>query len=260
MSINTIRAPIMALIASSMISTLVFAGAADMTTADGNSMKFEYQGENLRINTGQEGSYMVINNDGMYVISNADGRMMVIDAGKMMGMFGDMAATAPSVADSKVVSLDATGQHEKHAGITGEVYNLEYIDDETGKKQVTQLVLSDDPRAISLTTAITGMAAAMAKAAGQEGDGINELQEHMRGLNKGVLRYGDDMWVTAISDRKIDSARFTLPTAPTDMSSLGGMAEMLKNIGDQQSTSTEPSADPEKTKGLVSDFLSTFGK
>ena len=253
--------------ASWTLANFAYAGAADMATSDGQKMKFEYEGDKLRINTGQEGSYMIVNNDGMYVVSDNGGEPMVIDAGKMMGMFGDMAATAPSVASSEIVSLEPTGKREKNAGIEGEIYNLEFIDKESGDVQTTELVLSDDPRAKDMNRAISGFAAAMVKALGQDPTGANDLEKQMDKLDKGVLRYGDDMRVTAISTRSIASDRFVLPAAPTDLSSMSGFADAIKaNSGQTTATGTAGSGTAgqteEKTekKGLVSGFLSAFGK
>lgn len=254
MKFSAICTCILSVTLSSMGVSVALAGTADMKTADGNHMQFEYEGDNLRINTAQEGSYMIINNDGMYVVNNSGGQLMVIDAGKMMGMFGDMAATAPSVASSKVVSLQATGRQEEYAGIKGEVYNLEYVEESSGQVQTTELVLSEDTRARNLTKAITRMAAAMVKAAGQNAEGVNELQQRMASLNKGVLRYGNDMWVTAISDKTVASERFVLPAEPTDFSGMAGIADAIKQAGSSQS-----GADSEN-KGLVSGILSTFSK
>jgi len=240
-----------------------FAGAADMKTTDGSQMKFEYDGDNMRINTGQEGSYMIINGDGMYVINNSGGQLMVIDAGKMMGMFGDMASTSPSMASSKIISLEATGTREDLAGIKGEVYNLEYVDEESGDVHATTLVLSSDSRAIELTRAMTGMASAMVTAAGKSSEGANELQEYMASLDKGVLRYGQDMWVTAISDRAIASERFVLPAEPKDLSGMSGIADAINNASTTQASSSGSagqSAEQPKKKGLVSGFLSAFSK
>lgn len=246
--------------ASWTLANLAVAGAADMKTSDGNQMKFEYEGDNLRINTGQEGSYMVVNNDGIYVVSNANGTPMVIDAGKMMGMFGDMAATAPSIASSKIVSLEATGKRENNAGIEGEIYKLEYIDNSSEDVQTAELVLSDDPRAIKMSKAMNGFAAAMVKALGQDPEGANDLEKQMAKLDKGVLRYGDDMRVTALSDRTIASDRFVLPAAPTDLSGLSGLADMI-NAESSKTSSTPAQADEQtEKKGLVSGFLSKFNK
>jgi len=267
MKTRIIRELLVGVVVSATLPGMAFGGAADMKTTDGNSMKFEYEGSSLRINTGQEGSYMILNDKGMYVVNESGGRLTVIDAGQMLGMFGDMDATAPSVAGSEVVSLEATGQHEVYAGITGEIYNLEYFDEDAGQVQTTQLVLSTDPRAIQLTRAITGMASSMTKAAGKSGKGVNELQQHMSKLNKGVLRYGNDMWVTAISDRTIASERFVLPAKPKDLSGMAGMTEIFSQTGSSQASSsssdsglTEQSAEQPKKKGLVSGFLSSFSK
>lgn len=263
MKFKKLIAPLVLCFASSTLANLAFAGAADMQTSDGNQMKFEYAGDNLRINTGQEGSYMVVNNDGLYVVSNANGTPMVIDAGKMMGMFGEMAATAPSIASSKIVSLEATGRRENIAGIKGEIYKLEYIDTSSEDVQTAELVLSDDPRAIKMSKAMNGFAAAMVKALGQDPKGANDLEKQMAKLDKGVLRYGDDMRVTAISDRTIASDRFVLPAAPTDLSGMSGIADAIKNAQKSQTnTSSTPTQAGEETQktGLVSGFLSKFNK
>lgn len=251
-------------LASSALANLALAGAADMESSDGNLMKFEYEGDKLRINTGQEGSYMILNNEGMYVINNTGGQLMVIDAGKMIGMFGDMASTAPSVASSEVVSLKATDQREVIAGIEGEIYNLEYVDKDSEEVHTTQLVLSDDPRAIRLTEAMNGFALAMVTAAGQSPEGANELQAHMAELDKGILRYGDDMWISALSDRTISKDRFVLPAAPQDLSSMSGIADMInaemaKTTTTTSDTGTQAEEETQK-KGLVSGFLSSFNK
>jgi hypothetical protein len=250
-------------LATLTLANFALAGAADMKNADGNVMKFEYEGDKLRINTGQEGSYMVVNNDGMYVVSNADGTPMVMDAGKMMGMFGGMAATAPSIASSEIVSLEATGRRENNAGMEGEIYKLEYIDNSSEDVQTAELVLSGDSRAIKMSRAMSGFAAAMVKAMGQNPKGANDLEKQMAKLDKGVLRYGDDMRVSAISDRKIADDRFVLPAAPTDMSGMSGIADAIRDAQSSQTTPsntpTQPGEKAEK-KGVVSGFLSRFNK
>mgnify|MGYP000244671325 CR=1 FL=1 len=250
-----------ALLICSMLTNFAHAGAADMTSADGSRIKFEYQGDKLRINTAEKGSYMIINEDGMFVVANTEGQVMVIDAGKAMGMFAGMAPTAPAVASSEVVSLKATGKKEKKAGIVGEVYKLRYVDKDSSKVQSTELLLSDDPRAVEMTQAISMMAAAMVKATGQDQQGSNELQGYMNNLNKGVLRYGKDMWVTAISTRAIANDRFVLPAPPQDLSAMADFADALRksSTGNQASKAAPRSDTDTQNKGLVSGFLSVFG-
>lgn len=241
------------------LANFALAGAADMTSADGSRIKFEYQGNKLRINTAEQEGYMIINDQGMYVVSNAAGKIMVIDAGKMMGMFAGMASTAPAVASSEVVSLKATGKQETKAGITGEIYKLRYVDKDSNTVQSTELVLSGDPRAIEMTKAISNMAAAMAKATGQDQQGSDELQTYMNNLNKGVLRYGDDMWLTAISTRTIANNRFVLPAPPQDLSAMSGFADaMRENSAQTQSTNRHVDDADTKNKGLVSGLVSVF--
>ncbi|MFT5711154.1 MAG: hypothetical protein ACI8QT_001857 [Halioglobus sp.] len=97
-------------------SGLAFSGAADLSTGDGTTMKFKYRGDKLRINMEEDQGYMIADETGLYVVRDADGQLMVIDAGKMMQMFGSMAGSAsPSVAANDVVSLKATGRMEERA-------------------------------------------------------------------------------------------------------------------------------------------------
>ena len=239
-----------------------FAGSADMETSDGNHMKVEYEDDKLRIDMGQVGSYMLVNGDGMYVINTSGGEVTVFDIGKMMGMFGDLESVAPSVATSKIISLTAKGQREDYAGIPGEVYTLEYIESGSDQIQTAELVLSDDPRAIQLTKAITGMASAMVVASGQSNQGVNELQERMASLDKGVLRYGNDMWLTAISSRVISNERFVLPAKPADLSDLAGIVAAMNQGGYEVPVSTDRAEQPPEQpqqEGPASGYISKAG-
>jgi hypothetical protein len=76
------------------------------------------------------------------------------------------------------------------------------------------------------------------------------MQNKLTDLDMGVLRYGQDMTVVAISDRTIDEARFELPAAPTDFSSLGGLLG-----GSKTDSGDEPSSG-----GLLSGFLGAMNK
>ena len=84
----------------------------------------------------------------------------------------------------------------------------------------------------------------------------------MAKLDKGVLRYGNDMWVTDISDRTIASDRFVLPAAPKDLSSMSGLADIINAKSAENTTSSASGRSEEATekKGLVTGFLSAFGK
>ena len=120
------------------------------------------------------------------------------------------------------MSLEPTGATETLAGIEGEVYKVRYIDHD-GRERSSDLVLSGDPRAREFQRALYTMISGFAKAAGKPVEGPEELQAWLTKMNKGTLRFGEDMWVTAISDREIDKSRFVLPAEPTDMSAMSGM-------------------------------------
>ena len=168
----------------------------------------------------------------MYVVTNSDGQLMVIDINQALGMFGGMAgAAAPSVVASEVVSLKATGREEQHAGITGEIYDLRYID-EDGKEHQTEVVLSDDPRAKAFSKAMNNMAKSLSKSVGKDFENAaNDMQHRLDTLDMGVLRYGDDMHVTALSDDTVADVRFELPAEPTDLSSFGSILNQSRQSG-----------------------------
>ena len=42
-------------------------------------------------------------------------------------------------------------------------------------------------------------------------------------MKKGILRFGQDMTVTALSGDPVDKSRFVLPAEPTDLSAMQGM-------------------------------------
>lgn len=249
----------MALGASLLLSNLTHAGVADVVNSDGSTMKFEYQGDKLRIDTGQgEASYMVLRDDHIYVVTNSDGNLMVIDANQAMGMFGSMAGAAtPSAVASEVVSLEATGRKETHAGITGEVYDLEFVT-EDGKKQKTELVLAKDDRAREFSRALSGMAMSLSKSAGKDfGRAANDMESRLLAMDMGVLRYGKDMTISAISDKKVDQSRFELPAEPTDLSSIGSLMNQSRQSGASDQNSAGQS---QKSGGVVSSFLGALGK
>ena len=244
----------MALGASLLLSNLTHAGVADVVNSDGSTMKFEYQDDKLRIDTGQgEASYMVLRDDRIYVVTNSDGNLMVIDANQAMGMFGSMAGAAtPSSVASEVVSLEATGRKESHAGITGEVYNMVFVT-EDGKKQQTDLVLAKDARAREFSKALSGMAMSLSKSAGKDfARAANDMESRLLAMDMGVLRYGKDMTISAISDEAVDQSRFELPAEPTDLSSIGSLMNQSRQSGASDQT--------QKSGGVVSSFLGALSK
>jgi hypothetical protein len=202
----------------------VLAGTAQVTS-QGKSMQIEYENGMLRMDVGQgEGAYMLLRDGHVYMVTNASGQTMVIDANQSLSMMGNMAGSSvPAAAAGKVLALDATGVMEAHAGVKGEVYKLKYADMD-GKEVQTELVLSDDPRAKDFSSAMSAMAVTMSAVAGQNySAAANDIEARLKSLDKGVLRYGKEMSVTALSEDTVSASRFELPATPMDLSGLRGL-------------------------------------
>lgn len=203
-------------------ATIAQADITEVVDAEGNKMTFEYEGDKLRINMDGQGSYMLLRDNRIYVVTDQDGEVMVIDLKQTMSMFGSLAKSAvPDMADVSVESLEPTGRKETVAGINGEVYQLKFVDHE-GKRQQAELVLSPDRRAVGFRDAMHRMAGSMGDLVDQQ-ETSDKLQTQLGARNLGVLRYGSDMQVAAITETNVDAARFVLPAEPTDLSGLGGL-------------------------------------
>ena len=199
------------------------ADIAVISTSDGHQMTYEYKGENLRINTGDDNNnYLLMVNDTLYSVARSDGEYMVIDVSQAMSMFGSTLRQAtPGAADARVESFEATGRKQTVAGIEGEVYRVVYIDDD-GKRQQSEMGLSGDTGALRFRDAIYAMARSITKSISEEID-PKELQYQLLDKDMGVLSYGEDMTISSIEATEVADARFVLPAEPMDMSGLGGM-------------------------------------
>lgn len=249
-----------ALAATGLFHSLASADVAEVVTEQGDVMTFEYEGDMLRVNTpdNNEG-YMLARDNKMYVVTMNNGQPMVFDLGSTFKMFGGMATSAtPDAAQSKVLSLEPTGESETLAGIQGDVYTLRFIDHE-GKEQQADMLLSEDPRAVGFRDAIQNMAMTMAAALDTEQyqdelEAGEDMQKRLQALNMGVLRYGKDMQVRSITESTVDPQRFALPAEPTDLGALGGgMLGGILGGGSQQEQPAEAEEEeqPTSTAGEV---------
>ncbi|MDX1734347.1 MAG: hypothetical protein R3228_08265 [Halioglobus sp.] len=214
-----------ALLAIAAYSTAGFAGSAEVTAGDGSRMTYEYTDTMVRMNSDEPNSWMVLRDGHAYMVSINDGQPMVIDANQAWRMAsGIIGNAAPNVMNEQLQSIEATGRKETHAGVVGEVYKLR-IQDSDGKVEEYEAVLSEDPRAVAFRDALITMSRTMAEAMGRTDlvDVKQSVPGKLMSMNKGVLRYGDDMTITALSNEPVDPSRFELPAQPTDMSGLGAI-------------------------------------
>jgi len=219
------------------------AGSATVDAGNGNSVTFEYNDTMLRINNSIDAnSYAVMRDGTMFTVAIAEGMPIVMDAGAMMKSMGNMpgmeAINLPTDAgdlDGRVVSLKDTGRDETVAGIMGDLYELT-VEDDNGQQRTETLVLSTDKRVLEFRDAMLLMVDMTASISPQQGmdearEQGKELEARLRGLNAGVLRIGDQMSVTAITDDAIPDARFELPAKPMDLQGFGSMlGEMQKRM------------------------------
>lgn len=218
-------------------------GSAVMESGSGEDrtqVSIEYDGKGkLRMGAqgqgqGQGQGYSVLRDGKFYVVVPQEGGApMVLDAGAAMQMMGGMVqqmAQTPDVGPANMsgfVSLVDTGRGETVAGVKGSVHVLTY-DDENGKRQTEEVVLSSDARARELTTAMTQMGLQMAQAMGQnaavDADAIRLVEKAYGG--KGVLRYGAEFRIVSFGDAPAGN-RFELPAAPTQLPNLQGLGGLL---------------------------------
>lgn len=216
-------------------STSLWAGGAATleTSSEGKSSQttVEYDGKgSLRMDgTGSaQNGYLLVRDNKAYSVVVNGGTPMVIDLASTMKMLGGLAKNGSSegaTAGNEVarfVSLDKTGASESVAGISGNVYNLTFVDDE-GQQKTESLVLSKDSRARELTKALTMMGKQMAKAAGvPEPEGTAKMYAEIDGTKQGVLRYGSDFRVASFGGEP-SSSRFALPAQPQQMPNLADL-------------------------------------
>ena len=254
------------LLAALAVVTLASAGAvadiATVSTSDGQQMTYEYKGEDLRINTGDgSDTYMLLVDGTVYSVTRSEGDYMVIDISQAMSMFGSTLQQAmPNAADAQVESLEATGRKQTVAGIEGEVYLVTYFD-ESGERQQSEMVLSEDPRALRFRDAVYAMAKSVTRSLGEEVD-PKALQQQLLQRDMGILSYGSDMTITAIEAKDVAESRFVLPAAPTAMSGLGGlMGAFGGNAGDDNNkTARDTAADEEGAAPSMDELGKAFGK
>jgi hypothetical protein len=146
---------------------------------------------------------------------------MVIDlssVGSMTSMLGNMSSSQNLLGEDDMVefvSLTDTGADETVAGISGDVYEITFVDG-NGNTSTESLVLSNDARAREMTTAFMSVSQTMAAAMQQQPpEGYGQLQDAMN--NKGLLRFGASFRVAYFEPGEPDASRFALPAEPMSL-------------------------------------------
>jgi hypothetical protein len=255
-SLTFARPSLHVLIGLCLLSALpVLAGTATVTAGkEGQSMTFEYAGDDLLRMSTSEDTYMLVRDNTLYIVGNEGGEPMVFNASSMMrGFSGMMQQAAPAATTNEFVSLKKAGRSETVAGIRGDVYLLTMR--EEGKERTEEVVMSDDERAIEFRDALFMMARATMAALDNPESKANseEMEAQLRDTGMGILRVGEEMTVSRISGEKVAAARFELPAEPMDMQGLGAM------MGSMGQGDTGSSNGQEKSGGMFSGMMKALG-
>jgi hypothetical protein len=248
-SLTFARPSLHVLIGLGLLSALpVLAGTATVTAGkEGQSMTFEYAGDDLLRMSTSEDTYMLVRDNTLYIVGNEGGEPMVFNASSMMQQ------AAPAATTNEFVSLKKAGRSETVAGIRGDVYLLTMR--EEGKERTEEVVMSDDERAIEFRDALFMMARATMAALDNPESKANseEMEAQLRDTGMGILRVGEEMTVSRISGEKVAAARFELPAEPMDMQGLGAM------MGSMGQGDTGSSNGQEKSGGMFSGMMKALG-
>lgn len=241
-------------------SLALAAGSATIANDDGSTVQIEYDGDRVRLELPEGDGYMVVRDGRMYSVSGDT----VFDVSSVFEMFADQISLDPADEVEVLHELRPTGRTETIAGVRGEVYIVDYTD-ENGQRAEEEVVLSSDRRAVELREAFETMARAVASATDQAPQ--KELTEAFG--DRGVLRFGDSMKVSSLSDRRPAAARFDLPSEPQDMEGIGqaiseafgGKSERQKRRVEQRTESeTDRATDRAVDKALDKAFGKLFGR
>jgi len=228
-----------------------------------STTRFEYLNESTaRMSVdGQEGadSYMLFRDGKALIVSHTQGQTMVMDMQKLSGMasqFGAATGQATQSFTSSVQKMEATGKKETVAGIKGEVYRLEWV--ENGKKRSDELVLSKDKAARAYTRAWMNVVRVMQKAGTQQEIRGDHLVARLDKKKLGILRLGDRFELKSIKPGKPDSARFAVPESTMEMPDLGGLLGGATAAGSAGAANS--GAEPVKSGGMWGSLKDKFKK
>jgi hypothetical protein len=178
-------------------------------------------------------------------------------------MMKNFANVAPQAVQTdirgRVIKFESTGKSETVAGIKGEVYEVQF-EDENGEVQSGDMVLSSDPRAREFRDALFLMMGVATQLASPEAaEATDEMQKRLRDKNLGVLRYGEDFTVSSIDSKAVDDARFALPAEPLNLDGLGAMLGGMTSQTGAEGTGSDTGSSSEKKGGLFSTMMGALG-
>lgn len=231
MTVSCLRHPALALLLLLSIPSANAGGSAELESgsgADRQRTTLEFDGAMLRmtpqVKSGDGEHYVIFRDGKLYSVSVTGEQTMVIETTAMMKLMGKAVAEQMKMDTglddiAQYHGLNPTGRSETHAGITGEVYTVDYTT-RAGKREQTEMVLAKNGTLVEMSEAMTAFSGAMATALGKGRDdtpGARALADEFKRRKLGILRVQDDLRLTRLDTGSPKSARFTLPAEPTAM-------------------------------------------
>lgn len=189
------------------------------SVADEQAIKIYYKDNNhIRMDVGN-GTYMLVLKDKTYSVMNQGGQLMVMDmaamGGAMKAIGGAMAGQVDERAkeyDTSTAKITKTGRTETVAGYKGDVYKVS-VQGPNGL-ETAEFVTSNHKDIIAFQKAFMTISERMAKSFLSE-DTMKGFKETASLFEKqqagGMLRYGNDMILTKLENKGLDSGFYNLP-------------------------------------------------
>lgn len=208
------------------------------SAADGRggefTIEFDDDGQ-ARIAGGAGNGYLLVRGGRAYSVRDDGGTPVVHDLAQVAGLVrnsplagrrgeggGRFGGRAPQFTGDLASFGDAkaTGREETVAGLTGQVYLLDYTATDGRPRQV-EMVISTAPQAREFSAAMRRIGQQMQAAFGKAAPaGARVLWDWLDRQQAGLLRLGDAVQVHELQDITPPTERFALPAAVTQVESL----------------------------------------
>ena len=187
---------------------LAYADRATYEDSDGSRMVVEYEGDNVRMTTGSDDSYMLLKGEEVYMVSREDDQWSVIPIGEFMGAMAKGFASQGLFEGIGEAEFEQTGRRETVAGIRGEVFRIKQDNREY------EAVMSRDKDVAAATDAMMSIFTTMA--------GQMEVSDtwgsEMKGWGMLSSNEGSgEFTLVSIDTSRSSAERFELPAEPVEL-------------------------------------------
>ena len=197
----------------------------------------EFRDDQIRMELEGAGvdGYMLMRDGSLYTVTTQGGQPFVMDLGVMINMLGGFMEEQPTLEApiSNLVTVESTGRTEQVAGISGQVYNVTYIDE--GGRQITEeVVIGNHPALRTLSRTLESWSRTMAEQMNSDVVDYEDTMGQLLTRGDGILRLGSHYRLVSIDGNAPPASRFELPAAPQQMPDLGALMSGALNNNQNQ--------------------------